>query len=469
MGAPRDLGRYEILKQIGEGGMAVVHLARQIDLDRLVALKELNAIHVEDRSWASRFLRESRLAGSMTHANIVTVYDYFEVGGTPYIAMEYLEHGSLRPYVASLEPAQIGGVLRDVLAGIQHAERQQVVHRDLKPENLLVTADGQVKIADFGIAKATTNLALANFQTEAGIAVGTPGYMAPEQAMARDIGTWSDLYALGCMAYEMCTGALPFTETIDPFALMLRHLSEPIASAKTVRPGVDPALSDWIDSLLVKEPSERVQTGSDAWETLDEILYDGLGPRWQRGATLSGVAAAGTTPVARFTSAVLDPAEFAERLDIGASPEVVPDALPGPYTPPPGDAIVSAEIAALDPSPEAQYLSVDVVALNAPPRPLPESTYLTPPPNLPIAGVAAMNEPEPGPDVAGASAPSALPDAAGPDEARPEEARPDEARPDLAEPDEARPDLAEPAAARPRGAARPGGARRGSTRRGPTA
>src|SRR4051812_25898750 len=189
----RELGRYEILDRIGSGGMAVVHLARQLDLDRMVALKELSQFHAEDRNWASRFLRESRLAGSLTHANIVTVYDYFQIGETPYIAMEYLERGSLRPYVASLELPQVGGVLRDVLAGLQHAQRRDIVHRDLKPENLLVTAEGQIKIADFGIAKATSHLSVASFNTEAGVAVGTPGYMAPEQAMARGLGSWTDL------------------------------------------------------------------------------------------------------------------------------------------------------------------------------------------------------------------------------------------------------------------------------------
>ena len=314
VGGSRQLGRYEILERIGSGGMAVVYRARQIDLDREVALKELSEFHAEDPNWASRFLRESRLAGSLTHANIVTVYDYFESGGHPFIAMEYLERGSLRPYVGTLGMAQIGGVLADVLAGLQHAERRGIVHRDLKPENLLVTAEGQVKIADFGIAKATSRVSVASFNTEAGVAVGTPGYMAPEQAMARDIGPWSDLYSLGCMAYEMATGELPFRDTVEPFALMLRHISEPIAPAREVNPNVDPELSDWIASLLVKEPAERVASAATAWEALDEILYRRVGPRWQRGSALPSGIGRNSAPVARFTSAFMDPAQFAERV-----------------------------------------------------------------------------------------------------------------------------------------------------------
>ncbi len=369
MGESREVGRYEVLERIGSGGMAVVHLARQRDLDRLVALKELSALHAEDPDWASRFLRESRLAGSLTHANIVTVFDYFEAGGTPFIAMEYLERGSLRPFVGALELPQIGGVLADVLAGLGHAGRRGIVHRDLKPENLLVTAEGEVKIADFGIAKATSQVSAASFNTQAGVAVGTPGYMAPEQAMAREIGTWSDLYSVGCMAYELLTGALPFAETTEPFALMMRHIGEPIPSARMVNPAIDAELSAWVDSLLAKEPAERVRNAKDAWDSLDEILFRLLGPRWQRVSALP-LSAVGSPSAVQWTSAVLDVSRL--------SPEV-PQTLPGPYTPPPGNALVSAEIAALDPD---TYVSVDIHALHAPARPQSEP-LLTPPPARP--------------------------------------------------------------------------------------
>ena len=147
--------RYEILREVGRGGMAMVYLARQTDLDRFVALKELGAFHASDPSFAQRFLRELRVAGSLSHPSIVTVHDYFEHDGTPYIAMEYVERGSLRPYVGQMDLAQVAGVLEGLLAGLAQAEQHGIVHRDLKPENLMVTSDGRVKIADFGIAKAT--------------------------------------------------------------------------------------------------------------------------------------------------------------------------------------------------------------------------------------------------------------------------------------------------------------------------
>src|SRR3954453_1616407 len=164
----RTVGRYEVMNELGRGGMATVYLARQVDLDRLVALKELGALRTPDPSFAQRFVREAQLAGSLSHPNIVTVYDYFASNGIPYIAMEYFEHGTLRPHVGTMSLAQIGAVLEGVLAGLAGAEQRHIVHRDLKPENLLVTADGRVKIADFGIAKATNELRSAAALTSTG-------------------------------------------------------------------------------------------------------------------------------------------------------------------------------------------------------------------------------------------------------------------------------------------------------------
>ena len=152
----RSVGRYEILREVGRGGMAIVYLARQTDLDRYVALKELGAFHARPVVRPALPARVAAWPARSSHPNIVTVHDYFEHDGTPYIAMEYVERGSLRPYVGRLTLAQIGGVLEGLLAGLAHAEPHGIVHRDLKPENLMVTADGRVKIADFGIAKATT-------------------------------------------------------------------------------------------------------------------------------------------------------------------------------------------------------------------------------------------------------------------------------------------------------------------------
>ena len=253
--------------------MAMVYLARQTDLDRFVALKELGAFHASDPSFAQRFLRESRVAGSLSHPNIVTVHDYFEHDGTPYIAMEYVERGSLRPYVGRMNLAQIGGVLEGLLAGLTHAEAHGIVHRDLKPENLMVTADGRVKIADFGIAKATTKMQTGAFLTATGTTVGTPTYMAPEQAMAQDIGPWTDLYSVGCMAFELFTGNVPFHDSDAPMAILLRHVNEPIAPVKSIRPGGRPAdLGLDRERCWSRSPTQRTQNANDAWDDFEEIL-----------------------------------------------------------------------------------------------------------------------------------------------------------------------------------------------------
>jgi len=322
----KTVGRYEILREVGRGGMAQVYLARQSDLDRFVALKELGAFHTGDPSFAQRFLRESRLAGSLSHPNIVTVHDYFEWEGTPYIAMEYVPRGSLRPYVGRMTRPQVGGVLEGILAGLAHAEQQEIVHRDLKPENIMVTLDGRVKIADFGIAKARNRLQTGAFMTATGTTVGTPTYMAPEQAMAQDLGPWTDLYSLGCMAYEFLVGRVPFHDTEAPMAILLRHVNEPIPSANTVDPSIEPALSEWIDRMLLKDPAARTQSAVQAWDELEEILIDLHGARWRRAARLGESGA--ETPTAK----PLTPAPFEGGTEDVAWQSGTP---PGPATPPP--------------------------------------------------------------------------------------------------------------------------------------
>ena len=266
--------------------MATVYLARQRELDRDVALKELTLLQEPEPAVARRFLREARLAGSFSHPNIVTVHDYFERGGAPYIAMEYLERGSLRPYVGRLSLEQVGGVLEDVLAGLAHAAERGVVHRDLKPENLMVTDQGRTKIADFGIAKATSAATQTTNLTTAGSTLGTPRYMAPERALGQEVGPESDLYAVGVIAFELLVGHTPFHDTEEPMAVLMRQINDPIPRVDTLVPDVDPALADWIARLVEKAPEERTRAAQTAFNELDEVLIDRLGPRWTRRAPL---------------------------------------------------------------------------------------------------------------------------------------------------------------------------------------
>jgi hypothetical protein len=292
----RSVGRYEILRRIGQGGMATVYLARQTDLDRDVALKELNVVDGSDPRVAQRFLREARLAGSLSHPNIVTVHDFFQFGGKPYIAMEYVARGSLRPYVGRMSLPQVGGVIEGMLAALAYAEERRIVHRDLKPENVMVTAEGGVKIADFGIAKATSAVQDPTLNlTATGTTLGTPNYIAPEQAMAQELGPGTDLYALGVMVWEFFAGRVPFYDTDEPVAIAMRHVNEAIPPVSALRPDVDPAISAWVERLLIKDRAARTDSAGRAADELDEIMLGVLGPRWRREAALParpGVGAA---------------------------------------------------------------------------------------------------------------------------------------------------------------------------------
>ncbi|MGZ8647762.1 MAG: protein kinase domain-containing protein [Solirubrobacteraceae bacterium] len=415
--AVRTVGRYGILRELGRGGMAVVYLARQVDLDRLVALKELAAFHAADADFARRFVRESRLAGSLVHPNVITVFDYFEDAGTPYIAMEYVDRGSLRPYVGRMTLAQIGGVLDGLLAGLAEAEEHAIVHRDLKPENLMVTSTGTVKIADFGIAKATQAADTGAFVTATGTTVGTPPYMAPEQAMAKEIGPWTDLYSVGCMAYELFTGRPPFYDAEEPLAILLRHISEALPPASEVA-DVDPDISAWIERLTSKDPKDRPQSATIAWEEFEEILIGKLGPRWRRDSRLPEPPnpALGGAPVPPLAA---PPAEDSDEWH-PATP------VPGPATPPP-----------TGPAPPMDGIDFEGTG---PDTPLPSAeesayeTYHTPPSGPPVAD-------EPEPEAAEAEPVSLEP--AAPEAAEPEP----EPEPEAAEP-ESQPEP-EPAAVAP--------------------
>ena len=292
----RAVGRYEILRPIGRGAMATVHLARQLDLDRHVALKELDRAGTgESPVFATRFLREARLAGSLSHANIVTVYEYFEHDGRPYIAMEHVERGSLRGHLDGLSLSQVIGVLQGLLAALTHAEARKIVHRDIKPENILVTGDGNVKIADFGIAKAYS--VMSGTLTATGSTMGTPMYMAPEQATGKPLSIATDLYAVGIVAFEMLFGYVPFGSGDSPIAIIWQHVNDPLPDTRALRPDLDPRLCEWVEQLLAKEAADRPPSAAVALDALEEIALELLGSRWRREAPL--LARAEATPAAQ--------------------------------------------------------------------------------------------------------------------------------------------------------------------------
>ncbi len=396
--AARRVGRFEIHGVLGRGGMAVVYLAEQPDLGRRVALKELSAFHAADPSWARRFVSESRIAGSMGHPNIVTVHDYFEHEGTPYIAMEYMEQGSLRPFVGKLSLAQIGGVLEGLLAGLAHAHERGIVHRDLKPENLMVTADGGIKIADFGIAKALFAPQTVMTLTQSGMTVGTPTYMAPEQAMAKEIGPHTDLYSTGVMAYELLANRVPFTNTDTPWAVLHAHIYDPPPPLRTHDPDIDPALAAWVEGLLAKEPADRPTDAREASHALEDILLSAIGPVWRRQAQLPSAAAVAAavaatpqpepaaaeeqarshvTPAAETAAVAEEPAPEPTPEPIPEpTPEPIPEPTPEPVPEPPPEPI--PEPAAVEPDPALAAATLPPAVPPTAPPAAPDETFQWP-------------------------------------------------------------------------------------------
>ncbi len=281
----REIGGYRIERELGRGGMAVVHLAWQLVLEREVALKELAGFWATDPTATTRFLREAKLGGSLKSGHIVTVYEYFEHEGVPYIAMEYLPRGPLRPLVGTLSDVQVVGVLDGILAGLAHADEHGIVHRDLKPENVMRADDGTVKIADFGIATAYDELANANL-TPLGEFVGAPGYVSPEQVLGKTATAASDLYSVGVIAFELLTGAVPFAETGGGSAMLIARMNHKAPSLSSARPELDKRLAEWVGRLLERDPARRPASAAAARETLEDIAETAFGPRWRRDARL---------------------------------------------------------------------------------------------------------------------------------------------------------------------------------------
>jgi serine/threonine protein kinase len=276
------IGAYEVVRLIARGGMATVYEAYQPTLDRSVALKRLD-LRSSDPMQTERFIQESRMSAAFNHPNIVTVFDFFEDDGVPYIAMEYLPRGSLRDCIEHLSLAQIFGVVENVLKALAHAQEEGVAHRDLKPENVLLTRTGAVKIADFGIAKAYYNSTVQFSAT--GMAIGTPTYMAPEQATSAAVGPATDLYALGVMTYEMLSGAPPFAGGDSPVSVMYKHVAEPPPPLEDC----DPRVAAWVMRLLAKAPDDRPAGAVEAWREIEPTIVDLLGPFWRNDATLGEI------------------------------------------------------------------------------------------------------------------------------------------------------------------------------------
>ena len=268
MTQPRLLGgRYELDGVVGRGGMAEVYRARDIRLDRIVAIKTLRADLARDQIFQARFRREAQSAASLNHPSIVAVYDTGEDMATglpvPYIVMEFVEGRTVRDLLQDghrLLPERSLEIIDGVLRALDYSHQAGIVHRDIKPGNVMVTRNGDVKVMDFGIARAMSDAQATMTQTAQ--VIGTAQYLSPEQARGERVDSRSDLYSTGCLLYELLTGRPPFTGD-SPVAIAYQHVREnPIPPSR-----VDPDVPAWADAIVLKamakSPADRYQTAAD--------------------------------------------------------------------------------------------------------------------------------------------------------------------------------------------------------------
>jgi serine/threonine protein kinase len=305
MAGERFIGKYRVKGELGRGGMGAVYLAEQPGLGREVAIKELIQSAATDPVALKRFLQEAQVMARTSHPNLVQVHDVELSADANYIVLEFVRGKSLRDWLnrGPIPPPQVFAVMHGVLQALDYAHKHAIVHRDMKPENVLLSDDGMVKVADFGIARLTDDTGVGGTATKTGTTVGTPQYMSPEQVASSKVDGRSDLYSAGIMFYELVAGEPPFTasESDGPFTLMAKHVQAPPKPPSLHRPGLDPGLEEAILKSISKRPEDRFQTGQEFDDVLAR-LADRLFPGWQRslepGADLSKMVPGATAPPA---------------------------------------------------------------------------------------------------------------------------------------------------------------------------
>src|ERR671933_1200973 len=247
-------GRYAVTARIARGGMATVYLALDRRLDRQVALKVMHAHLGDDPQFTARFIREARAAARLSHPGVVAVFDQGEDDGLLYLAMEYLQGRTLRQVLGELgvlTPGETLDVVEPALEALAAAHAAGIVHRDVKPENVILTDDGRVKVADFGLARAASA-----GTTTSGVLMGTAAYLAPELVARGVAGPRVDVYAVGIMLFEMLTGLLPFTGDV-PVQVAYRHVHEDVPPPSSVVHGMPAALDVLVGAATARDPELR--------------------------------------------------------------------------------------------------------------------------------------------------------------------------------------------------------------------
>ena len=292
--------RYELLEVLGRGGMGVVYRARDRVLQRVVAVKVLPLDRAQDPASVARFEREALAAAGLSHRNIVAIYDSGTDEETRFIVMEYLTGRSLAELVhdgGALDAEQAVDIAAQVAAALAAAHRAGIVHRDIKPANVMVDENGHVKVLDFGIARLTAGISL----TQTATVLGSAPYLAPELCRGAPADARSDIYALGCVLYELLTGQAPFSGEV-PAAVVHQQISATPRSPAQLNPAVPAALSSLTLAMLAKEPGQRPQDAGNLVVALPETL---IGPASEAHTTRIASADAATTQIAGDVAATI--------------------------------------------------------------------------------------------------------------------------------------------------------------------
>ncbi|CAM2874505.1 Stk1 family PASTA domain-containing Ser/Thr kinase [Paenibacillus taichungensis] len=263
-------GRYEVIERVGGGGMALVYKAQDLLLNRNVAIKVLRQQFVHDEEFIRRFRREAQSAASLSHPNVVSVYDVGQEDDVHYIVMEYVEGKNLNEIIKERAPLQVDEAVRiasQIADALDHAHHNQIIHRDIKPHNILIGRNGRVKVTDFGIARAVTSTTI----TQTGSVVGSVHYFSPEHAKGIVTGEKSDLYSLGIVLYQMLTGQLPFLGE-SPISVALKHLQEEFDEPRKFNPLIPQSVENVILKSMRKNPQERYQSAKEMQTDLETCL-----------------------------------------------------------------------------------------------------------------------------------------------------------------------------------------------------
>jgi serine/threonine protein kinase len=267
--------KYKIYEQIGEGAVAEVFMGRDLTTNRMVAIKVIRPHLVDEGKFVERFRREARVLAELNSPHAVQIYDYGTEGEISYIVLELIQGRILSDIMEAEGPMEVDralGLVRQIAECLQAAQQKGIVHRDIKPANVMVTADGLVKVMDFGFARSAISKGLTATDV-----LGTPNYISPEQAEGKEVDTRTDIYSLGASLYELLTGEVPY-KADTAIAVVLEHMTAPVPSVRSLRPDVPEAVDKITARCMAKEPRDRYQTPTELVRAIDAALGKRIAP-----------------------------------------------------------------------------------------------------------------------------------------------------------------------------------------------